>query len=171
VETSRLDYQHDVFLKMTSTLLPHHISDSLTAPALKVADVACGTAVWLKTLASQLPQTATLHGFDMFTSNFPKESSLPASIQLFHQNALKPFPETCLGAYDLVHVRLLMYAFKADEWIAAVKNLTTLLKPGGWLMWEETGYTSWVTLPPSKAWYAALEKDMEFAIKSGRDLR
>jgi ubiquinone/menaquinone biosynthesis C-methylase UbiE len=171
VETSRLNFQHNVFLKMTGTLLPPHIMDSLTAPDLKIADVACGTAVWLKALAAQFPPTATLHGFDMFTANFPEKSSLPANAQLFPQNALEPFPEACLGAYDLVHVRLLMYAFKSDEWVTAIRNLMTILKPGGWLIWEETGYTSWVTMPPSRAWYAALEKDMEFAIKSGRDVK
>jgi SAM-dependent methyltransferase len=156
---------------MTGTLLPPLISDSLTAPDLKIADVACGTAVWLNSLASQFPQTTQLHGFDMFTANFPKESSLPANVRLFTQNSLEPFPEKCMGAYDVVHVRLLMYAFRSDEWIIAIRNLMTILKPGGWLIWEESGYASCVTLPPSRAWYAALEKDMEFATKVGRDLR
>jgi hypothetical protein len=45
----------------------------------------------------------------------------------------------------------MMYALKKDQWEAMAWNLRILLKPGGWLLWEETGYTSWVSLPLSKA--------------------
>jgi SAM-dependent methyltransferase len=172
-ETSRLDFQHHFFLKMSSTLLPSQISESLrtTTEPLKVADVACGTAIWLKALATELPQSTELHGFDIYPANFPPLSTLPDNVQLHAQSTLDPFLEEFHGKFDLVHVRLLMYSLKKDEWITAIKNLTTILKPGGWLFWEESGYTSWVTLPPSKAFYKWVERELEYAKKVGRDLR
>jgi len=142
-ETSRLDFQHGVFLKMTGTLLPPDISVSISSSSnIHVADLACGTAIWLKSLTPQLPPTAQLHGFDMSTHKFPAPSTLPANFHLHTHNVLDPFTEQYLGVFDVAHVRLLMYGLKKEEWILAVKNVMTILKPGGWLFWEETGYQS-----------------------------
>ncbi|EMR64984.1 hypothetical protein UCREL1_8049 [Eutypa lata UCREL1] len=44
--------------------------------------------------------------------------------------------------YDLVHVRLLVAAMLPDEWEPAVRNLVQLLKPGGFLQWEECDFVS-----------------------------
>lgn len=47
----------------------------------------------------------------------------------------KPFPAEIHGKYDLVHVRMLVAAMLPEEWEPAVRNLTQLLKPGGFLQW------------------------------------
>jgi hypothetical protein len=49
-----------------------------------------------------------------------------------------PFPESEIGSYDIVAVRFVSVAATRKEWILAVKNLMTLLKPGGWLQWIES---------------------------------
>ena len=170
-ESKRLDIQHVFWGKLTGSLLPRSISDHLsTIAAPRVADIGTGTASWLVDLGTQLPPTSSLNGFDMNAETFPPAEKLPSNLTLQVANALEPFPEEHLGSYDLVHARLLMYGLKKDEWAVVARNLVTLLKPGGWLLWEETGYTSWVSLPPSKAINAVLEHDVAFAKKLGRDI-
>lgn len=42
-----------------------------------------------------------------------------------------------LAAYDVVHVRLIFTIVANDEPGAVIRNLVKLLKPGGWLQWDE----------------------------------
>lgn len=170
-EEDRLNFQHNVFLRMTKgRLLPKHIFDSLP-PNPRIADVGTGTGTWLNELSSRLPQ-ARLEGFDMTPEHFPPKEKLRGNVTLhdYSQNVLDPFPKEFLGQYDIVHVRLLMYGLKANEWDKAFANVAALLKPGGWLHWEETGYISWVAIPPSRGLYDLLALDMEFAKRQGRDV-
>jgi hypothetical protein len=43
-----------------------------------------------------------------------------------------------LNPYDIVAVRFMNVATTRAEWGVAIKNLVTLLKPGGWLQWIES---------------------------------
>jgi SAM-dependent methyltransferase len=129
--------QHVFFSELTGELLPRSILDHLsTLSSPRIADVGTGTGAWLLDLATRLPPTSQLTGFDIDTEKYPARQELPDNVSLEPGNVLEPFPETHCGAYDVVHVRLLMYALKKDQWETAARNLKTLLKPGGWLFWE-----------------------------------
>jgi len=58
---------------------------------------------------------------------FPSKDVLPENITFRPQNLLEPFPDDCLGAYDVVNVRVMLVALSSDEWEPAVQNLMTLL--------------------------------------------
>lgn len=49
-----------------------------------------------------------------------------------------PFPASELGTYDIVSVRFVSSAATREEWTRAIANLTTLLKPGGWIQWIDS---------------------------------
>ncbi|KAH8667037.1 S-adenosyl-L-methionine-dependent methyltransferase [Xylariales sp. PMI_506] len=173
LEESRLEYQHtQLFHAMPGKYFPDIITEHLkkVGPSPRVADVATGTAVWLRGVAKELPPTAQLDGYDFDVSKFPAAETLPSNVKLQYGNILEPFtpPEEL---YDVVHVRLLMYALKADQWVAAAQNLQSLLKPGGWVLWEETGYHSWFSFPQSPALSRYVDIDSRAAIKVGRDPR
>jgi hypothetical protein len=51
---------------------------------------------------------------------------------------LLPFPASDIGSYDIVAVRFVSVATTRAEWTLAIKNLMTLLKPGGWLQWIDS---------------------------------
>lgn len=174
VESDRLHFQHNVFLELTGTICPAAAWKSLPDNP-HVADIGTGTGIWLRaasdTLAQHGKEGAILDGFDMDNTKFLDPSSLGKNVSFYVQNVLEPFPQNFLGKYDMVHVRLLMYGLKEGEWAPVLQNLVTLLKPGGWLFWEETGYTSWASVPPSYAMYKLLEKDMQWAQGKGRCLR
>ncbi|KAI0124803.1 S-adenosyl-L-methionine-dependent methyltransferase [Xylariales sp. AK1849] len=172
IEEKRLEYQHGIFLKLTGRLLPDAISKYLeTTSSPQVADIGTGTGVWLRGLAEQLPPSSRLDGYDFDISKFPPEKTLPHNTRLSFGNILEPFPSELHGKYDVVHVRLLMFGLKTDQWDFACRNLTTLLKPGGWILWEETGYHSWVCFPMSKAWNEYIDLDSQAALSFGRDPR
>lgn len=47
------------------------------------------------------------------------------------------------GRFDVVHARLLVLAMADQEaWTSAVRNLSMLLTPGGWLQWEDGDFQS-----------------------------
>jgi hypothetical protein len=49
-----------------------------------------------------------------------------------------PFPASEVGTYDVVAVRFVSSATPRADWVRAVSNLSTLLKPGGWLQWIDS---------------------------------
>ncbi|KAL5693812.1 hypothetical protein EMGR_004340 [Emarellia grisea] len=70
-------------------------------------------------------------------------------IQLTVQDILQPFPQEHRGRYDLVHVRLLVGALKEVDYPRAVRNLYDLLKPGGYLQWDDCDTTAFCTDDPT----------------------
>jgi ubiquinone/menaquinone biosynthesis C-methylase UbiE len=138
-EHDRLNAQHRLFDDMMQNdLLPQHIASSLpTHP--KILELATGTAIWLTEMAKTLPPNAEFVGLDFDTSKFPSASSLPPNITLRKANMYEPFPDDLLGKFDVVNVRLILFALKEGTGLDLVKNLMTLLKPGGWVVWAETG--------------------------------
>jgi hypothetical protein len=56
--------------------------------------------------------------------------------------------------FDVVHIRLLVLGLPQGSWGLACKNLYRLLKPSGWLQWEEGDFqhVSCSILPPLTAY-------------------
>ncbi|KAL4811078.1 S-adenosyl-L-methionine-dependent methyltransferase [Aspergillus unguis] len=103
---------------------------------MRIADVGTGTGIWLRELANVLPASSQLDGFDLSDSMFSRDN-LQGNIKFYHQNFLEPFPEEFLGKYDVVNVRVMVVALSSYEWEPAVRNLMTLLRPGGYLQWVD----------------------------------
>jgi hypothetical protein len=57
-------------------------------------------------------------------------------------------PEQFVGIYDVVHVRLAILVVETNEALfQSLKNLAKLLKPGGYLQWDELDVTNTVIFP------------------------
>ncbi|KAF4964598.1 hypothetical protein FSARC_7504 [Fusarium sarcochroum] len=172
VEEYRLTYQHSMFWKITKTLIPANIKTHLEsldhAPA--IADVGAGTGVWLRDFAPEVSSDARLDGYDIDESKFLPSENLPSNVKLYFGDVFKPFPQELIGQYDLVHVRLLMVALKADEWEPAARNLKTLLKPGGYILWDETGFTKFNATPITEAYQKWISTDVRYGLSVGRDV-
>ncbi|KAI1812320.1 S-adenosyl-L-methionine-dependent methyltransferase [Poronia punctata] len=169
-EIRRLRIQHNFFRSVTGGDLPdpvwEHIKQ-LKAP--KIADIGAGTGIWATELAPKLPDTSVIDGYDIDVIKFPDAKTLPGNVTLQFGDLFKPFPPEAVGKYDVVHVRFLVFALKKDEWIVAVKNLSKLLAPGGFLFWEETGQYSWASSPWSEPYYQWVKLESEVGIQLGRD--
>lgn len=92
-----------------------HPAIDLNKPDLKVADVATGTGIWLTELSKHLPASAQLDGFDLSADQFAHPKCLPANVRLQICDATKNPPESLIGVYDIVHVRLLLAAIEGDD--------------------------------------------------------
>ncbi|KAF7921284.1 uncharacterized protein EAE98_008710 [Botrytis deweyae] len=108
----------------------------------RVADVATGTGIWLRELAEEfenggynLQETV---GFDISPGQFPKNAASEHKFVLWDMT--KSFPKEYYGTFDVVHVRLVVLALKAEQIKGVVENLVELLKPGGYLQWTDVSY-------------------------------
>ena len=132
-----MDEQHILTTKILGFLV--HPNISLPASStLKIADVGTGTGAWLIDIAKTLPSTCQLRGFDISSSAFPTRQKLPANVSFTTHDMSLPFPAAELGSYDLVAARFVSSAAARAEWQHLVKNLMTLLKPGGWIQWIDS---------------------------------
>ncbi|KAM0560105.1 hypothetical protein ACHAPJ_004065 [Fusarium lateritium] len=172
VEENRLSYQHNAFRKLTKTLIPANIKSHLESldRAPTVADVGTGTGIWLRDFAPELSGDARLDGYDIDGSKFLPPGDLPSNVKLDFGDVFEPFPQELIGQYDLVHVRLLMVALKTDEWEPAARNLRTLLRPGGYILWDETGFTMFNATPITEAYQKWISTDVRYALSVGRDV-
>ena len=110
-------------------------------PHARVADIATGTAAFLRYLARDWPE-AILHGYDISALLYPPVRALPNNVTLHLLDARNDVPVSLYGQYDIVHVRLIAAGLTASEWGRTVRNLTKLLKPGGAMQWEECDFTN-----------------------------
>ncbi|PIA94796.1 hypothetical protein CB0940_08190 [Cercospora beticola] len=149
--SSRLLGQHHLW-KMELGYLIH---PSIPVPAQpRIADVATGNGCWLLDVASNLPEPYNLHGFDISLDQVPVTTQDPTSFSTirFHTwDIFKDPPKPFVGAFDILHTRLITVVFRENEQvIPIIENLKKLLKPGGYLQWEEVDNTGFHVIPNAK---------------------
>ncbi|CAD6580719.1 MAG: hypothetical protein ASARMPREDX12_000249 [Alectoria sarmentosa] len=135
VEATRLQCQHYLWKETLGYLI--HPSIPLEGKDLKIADVGTGTGAWLLDLAKDLPSSIQLDGFDISASGYPQVEWLPQNVSLQALDASKEPPEHLVGKYDIVHLRLFLIVVNENDPKPFLNHCMRLLKPGGWLQWEE----------------------------------
>ncbi|KAL9631339.1 MAG: hypothetical protein Q9164_005948 [Protoblastenia rupestris] len=146
---SRLNYEHYLWKEtlgynlhplilnsLTPTANANGTTAATTPPQPLIADIACGTAIWLRQVAQSLPHTQ-LHGFDISLAQCPPTQWLPSQITLREWDLFSEPPEDLLGHYDVIHVRLLLVVVRNEDSDPVLRQLLRLLKPGGYLQWDE----------------------------------
>ncbi|OQE34335.1 hypothetical protein PENCOP_c021G02824 [Penicillium coprophilum] len=104
---------------------------------MKIAEIGTGTGIWLLDLASQLPQSAQLDGFDFSEEQFPHEDFWPANVTFNKLDAFGDVPEHLANKYDVVHMRYWCSIVRNNDPARLIQHAAGLLKPGGYLQWEE----------------------------------
>ncbi|KAJ0120682.1 hypothetical protein J7T55_015414 [Diaporthe amygdali] len=143
--SARLHLQHFLIQNTIGYLLDPAVEksvvDSQQSQQPKVADLACGNGIWLSELHSALEQaniSAQLDGFDINPINFPDSAYLPVSVSLKQLDILaKPLPAELIGVYDIVHIRAFVSVIPNADLTPVLSVASELLKPGGFLQWEE----------------------------------
>ena len=130
-ESRRLDAQHGFLRALAHGELIH---PSVPHEKLRaVADVGTGTGVWLQETLQELTSSrqhdpkgvVDFVGFDISPSQFPAEKV--AGIDFVVHDVTEPFPPRYHARFDLVHVRLLSYAMKAQDLATIVENIVQIL--------------------------------------------
>lgn len=135
--SARLNFQHYLW----KASLKFNIHPSIPKPGQEahIADVATGTAIWLAEAAHELPN-AQLDGFDIDLTQAPPKEWLPPNTQLRYWNVFDSIPDDLQGKYDIVHVRLLVLVVENSDPRPIIRNLVKMLKPGGYLQWDDLNY-------------------------------
>ena len=94
---------------------------------------------WILEVArSSKPNSIELDGFDITSSNFPAAGWLPPNIRLHVWDAFTDVPDQYVDVFDVVHIRA-MYSSVVDNKVdPLLSNLLKMLKPGGFLQWDES---------------------------------
>ncbi|KAB8071182.1 hypothetical protein BDV29DRAFT_22310 [Aspergillus leporis] len=148
-ESARLNAQHDFLVDLIGgkPIHPAIPIENITA----IADVATGTGIWLSSLTRALKAQPTnrpyLHGFDISSAQYPFYKDITPSHELYLSvhDIRNRFPLEHRERYDLVHVRLLVGALKEEDYSRSMRNLYELLKPGGYLQWDDCDTTAFST--------------------------
>lgn len=172
--SARFHLQHFLYQNTTGYLLEPAIEKAVAAAQqpLKIADLGCGNGIWLTELHAELSKkniTALLDGFDINPIHFPAPAYLPPSVSLQQLDILaNPLPAHLLGTYDVVHIRSFGSTVSGtDLLIPTISVASSLLKPGGYLQWQENrGDIFLVEAPNSKIPTAACESVMQ-VLKGG----
>ncbi|OQO14294.1 hypothetical protein B0A48_01170 [Cryoendolithus antarcticus] len=140
-ESARLDEQHQIWKATVAypSLLHPRIIESITGKQAHIADVATGTGAWLLDLAA-MPEHArhTYTGLDISSAQFP--ATYPSNVSFGVLNIFDPLPAEYHSSFDVVHVRLLVLGLAGEQWHTTARNLLAMLKPGGYLQWEEADF-------------------------------
>ncbi|KAJ6035863.1 hypothetical protein N7540_000142 [Penicillium herquei] len=154
--SARLHLQHLLIQNTLGYLLEPNIEELLAASGsdLRIADLACGNGIWLIDLETYLAKkniSAQLDGFDVNPVYFLDAAFLPPSISLKQLDILvKPIPAELVGVYDVVHIRAFNSAIPDGNLEPVLSTALALLKPGGFIQWEETRGDKWTVDGPAE---------------------
>ncbi|KAI7086947.1 hypothetical protein KC356_g4587 [Hortaea werneckii] len=133
--SARLHIQHWIWNYQLGYQV-HPLVDIGGARPLKIADVACGNGAWLLEVERKWP-THEYHGLDLTSSHFPGQPWLPKNMDFSTWDLFTDIPAHMKEAFDIVHIRAIASAVRNNEVQTIVQNLLGLLKPGGYLQWDE----------------------------------
>ncbi|KAF3009094.1 hypothetical protein E8E14_009141 [Neopestalotiopsis sp. 37M] len=135
LDNSRLNLMHHHWVKDFGYLI--HPRIPTTGDNIKVADIGCGTGIWLLDAYDRLPPSTQLTGLDISFDATPPPETFPANIQFQKWDLRDPVPEDLVGAFDIINVRFMIFVVFKDEVPVVVDKFMQMLKPGGYLQWVE----------------------------------
>lgn len=149
-ETLRLHAQHHAIVLRSGWLLHPKVQESLSeVKEPQIADVACGSGIWTFEVAQKFP-TAIVTGLDVSAKQFPPEWSWPKNGKLDTLDLCGEVPPKYRGKFDIVHCRLLLGAGPTVDATIFTDAFLKMLKPGGWLQWQELQYPTVAAFEPTR---------------------
>ena len=88
-------------------------------------------------VAAHLPETARIDGFDISGDQYAPATSRPSNLHLHIQDCFKTFSSEFVGAFDVVYARFWLCLVNNPDAPDLLRNMISLLKPGGYLQWLE----------------------------------
>ena len=113
----------------------------------RIADVATGTCAWLLEVAEEHPE-AHIDGFDISLAQAPPSVWMPWNTALHEWDIFNAPPEELHGKYDIVHIRLVGIVIRDSSPLPVLHNAVMLLKPGGWIQWDEVDLLDRIIMHP-----------------------
>jgi predicted O-methyltransferase YrrM len=142
--SARLHLQHAVFVNGLGYLLHPAVP---IEPASIVAEVATGTGIFALALAAAHPE-ARVEASDISLDQVPSQHWWPANATFVVLDVLQdPLAAHLLARYDVLCLRHFVSLQPGDP-RPLIARLLTMLKPGGYLHWQEWDLTTAAILAP-----------------------
>lgn len=93
----------------------------------------------------------------------PAQAWLASNIHLRQWRILSAVPPDLIGSFDIVHLRIPPLMFEDNDATPFIQKAKSLLKPGGYLQWDELGQFHIRVLYADPAYPAAVESTPGFA--------
>ncbi|KAL8715485.1 MAG: hypothetical protein Q9220_000820 [cf. Caloplaca sp. 1 TL-2023] len=104
---------------------------------------------WLVDLADHVPHDWKLHGFDMSSENYPAKEHLPDNVTLSILDCFEEPPLEMREKFDVLHVRCFALNVKGGDPGFLIGNLLKMLKPGGYIQWDDLDAAGAYCLAPN----------------------
>lgn len=88
-------------------------------------------------MAHALPASTQLDAIDISFGQFPAREWLPSNVDLRLVDMFRPVPDELVEKYDIIHIRHFVCVVKENNPTPLLQNLLRMLKPGGWIQWDE----------------------------------
>lgn len=105
-------------------------------------------SIWLIEESQDLPTGSIAVGFDISKSMAPATQTLPRHVSLHTLDATADILPEWQNAFDVVHVRLLLGAVFNNDPRPILRNMISMLAPGGMLQWGEVMLDAYVLGKP-----------------------
>ena len=143
IESARLSCQHHTFVARQGYLLHPTIADSLPtseADPIHVSGLATGNGIWTIELSHTLPRDK-YHStvLDISSAQYPPLSTWPNNVHFDTYNIFTDPPKEYKNKFKVVHIHFISAILWQDarRKITVLMNVESMLKPGGWLQWQE----------------------------------
>ncbi|KAF2758444.1 S-adenosyl-L-methionine-dependent methyltransferase [Pseudovirgaria hyperparasitica] len=131
----RLNAQHYIWKDAVGGNLHSRIAVN-NASTTRVADIGTGTGIWMHDMKREYP-AIQIDGFDISLEQAPHPAWLPPDIRLHKLDVTKAIPDEFCEQFDIIHLRLFLAVVQDNDASPIIRNLISMLKPGGWLQWAE----------------------------------
>lgn len=139
-ESIRLTAQHYCLVARQGFLLHPVVADAVSRiPNPRIVDVATGNGVWAAEVARRYPDTSVL-GLDISDAQYSPRYTWTENLEFDLYDLLQEIPSHLLGQFDVVHVRLILSAGPNVDKTLFINRFHKLLRPGGWLQWDDLTY-------------------------------
>lgn len=91
-----------------------------------------------------------LLGLDITNAHFPNAAWLPTNVRFEVWDAYGELPKDYEGVFDIVHLRALYSTIHGNKVDPLMSNCLKMLKPGGFLQWDESDASSLLCYTPGE---------------------
>lgn len=144
-EAARLHIQDWIWRTLLGCQIRPTIYEKLAAkrpPEVNIVDVGTGNCIWLLSASIANPQWS-FTGLDVSSAMFPPAHEMPDNVRLDGNcDVFGQFAPDMYQKFDMVHVRAFGAIVKFGNPEPLTKNLIKLLKPGGFIQWDDIDLTS-----------------------------
>ncbi|KAF2762993.1 hypothetical protein EJ05DRAFT_506638 [Pseudovirgaria hyperparasitica] len=165
---------------------------------IRIADVGCGngsvlsnffstnckaiitytSSAWLletyRSLPANIRENVLFEGIDIAHDYLPMGDDIPSTFKFSEWDVYTEPPAELIGQFDIVHIRLFVIVVRDNDPCTMIRNAVRLLKPGGYLQWDELEPNTTIVRAPTpgmstesaQAWITAMLKGMCMSFKT-----